>query len=105
MTSIQVPVRHIRLIFFRNQVRDNQEYTKTELERRQVYKQLLFLTSSQTIPGRSCSNYDNSSLAPGSEEYGGDSSVTTDSIFTHDVQINWSAVTARQLEQLQDRVR
>ena len=75
-------------------MKDVQEHVKT-LRESMGYKHLLFLTS----------YCDNSSLVPGLEGCGEDGTVTTDSIFTHDLQINWSAVTAMQLEQLQDHAR
>ena len=69
---------------------------------RYCYKQLTFLTSSQSVQEMSNNDLENSSQTPSADECctdTSDRSVPTDSILTDDLQLNWSAVTAKRMKQ------
>ena len=82
---VQVHSR-VRLLCFRRKVEDIQEYVK----KTRRTKQLMFLTSSQSIPEPSCSHPDNSSSTPSLEGQDDNSSGQAESIFTEDLQIEMS---------------
>ena len=104
----------VRLLCFRRKVEVIQKYVK-----KHVFKKLMFLTISQPIPEPSRSNSDNSSgsgrtgsiftghssATPRVEPKIDDGSDQTESIFTEDLQINWSAVTAKQLKRISKELR
>ena len=70
------------------------------------YKRLVFLTSGQSFPEMS-NNDSESSMTPSSDECCNDTtdrSPPTDSIFTDDLQLNWSAFTPKQTEKLKKKI-
>ena len=76
---------------------------KFQTRKMYVRGKLLFLTSSQSVPVRSNTDSANSFLTPGLDTCCNDDSgetIQTDSIFTGDLQLNWSGFTAERMEQL-----
>ena len=78
---VQVHSR-VRLLCFRSKVEDIQEMVNRECR----YKQLMFLTISQSIPEPSCSRSVNSSAIPCLVGQDANSSGQAESIFTEDLQ-------------------
>ena len=87
-------------------MKDVQDFVKEINEEKEGYKRLVFLTSAQSVPEMSNNDWENS-MTPSSDECCNDTSdwsPPTDSIFTDDLQLNWSAFTPKQTEKMKEKI-
>ena len=101
MITLKRPAQNKDLCF-RKAVRVVQDFVKKRHKRENIYKRLMFLTSSQSVPEMLNNDSENSSLTSSSD---GCCNDTGDSIFNDDLQLNWSAFTPEQTKKVKKYIR